>query len=102
MPSTVEFSSRKPAGNRSGATQGRQDSNLQPAVLETAAHPVELRPYAVVTQRKTARPYRDGRRFACAARYLSHPSEVLPSCLTWRSQDCAGTPSSDGRMHGVA
>src|SRR5258705_5469625 len=27
--------------------QGRQDLNLQPAVLETAALPVELRPFAV-------------------------------------------------------
>jgi hypothetical protein len=26
--------------------QGRQDLNLQPAVLETAALPVELRPFA--------------------------------------------------------
>jgi hypothetical protein len=28
------------------ALQGRQDLNLQPAVLETAALPVELRPFA--------------------------------------------------------
>ncbi len=27
--------------------QGRQDLNLQPAVLETAALPIELRPYAL-------------------------------------------------------
>ena len=27
--------------------QGRQDSNLQPPVLETGALPVELRPYAL-------------------------------------------------------
>jgi hypothetical protein len=26
--------------------QGRQDSNLQPPVLETGALPIELRPYA--------------------------------------------------------
>jgi hypothetical protein len=30
----------------SGYQQGRQDLNLQPAVLETAALPVELRPFA--------------------------------------------------------
>src|SRR5690606_16700980 len=28
-----------------GEVQGRQDSNLQPAVLETAALPIELRPF---------------------------------------------------------
>jgi hypothetical protein len=55
MPSTVEFSTSKPADNWSGATQGRQDSNLQPSVLETDAQPVELHPSAVVSTKKTAR-----------------------------------------------
>ena len=32
--------------------QGRQDSNLQPLVLETSALPIELHPY-----RRVARPY---------------------------------------------
>lgn len=31
-----------------GGRHGRQDSNLQPSVLETGALPVELRPYAVM------------------------------------------------------
>jgi hypothetical protein len=31
-------------GGLSTAEQGRQDSNLQPPVLETGALPVELRP----------------------------------------------------------
>jgi hypothetical protein len=32
--------------HRHRTQQGRQDLNLQPAVLETAALPVELRPFA--------------------------------------------------------
>ncbi|CQD11249.1 hypothetical protein U2A4042410009 [Corynebacterium striatum] len=40
--------------------QGRQDSNLQPTVLETVALPVAPRPYAFVYQRQHAQPYQNG------------------------------------------
>ena len=36
----------KPAFCVAYAQQGRQDSNLQPPVLETGALPIELRPWA--------------------------------------------------------
>ena len=36
---------RDPAPEKGFEGQGRQDSNLQPPVLETGALPVELRPY---------------------------------------------------------
>ena len=39
--------------------QGRQDSNLQPSVLETDAQPVELRPYEQTKNRPV--PVRGGR-----------------------------------------
>ena len=39
-------------GTRRGWWQGRQDSNLQPLVLETSALPIELHPY-----RRVALPY---------------------------------------------
>jgi hypothetical protein len=43
---TVEKSvdKEKPRISRASLPQGRQDSNLQPPVLETGALPVELRP----------------------------------------------------------
>ena len=37
---------REPRNHRGGTEQGRQDSNLQPPVLETGALPIELRPLA--------------------------------------------------------
>ncbi len=43
MPSTVEFSRHNTAGH-AGAAQGRQDSNLQPLVLETSALPLSYAP----------------------------------------------------------
>jgi hypothetical protein len=46
MPSTVEFSMFVCRRTHRGR-QGRQDSNLQPSVLETDALPIELRPYAM-------------------------------------------------------
>lgn len=44
MPSTVEFSMIVTAG-LPGCSHGRQELNPQPTALETAALPVELRPY---------------------------------------------------------
>lgn len=38
--------------------QGRQDLNLQPAVLETAALPFELRPFSSYTPRTAHRDHR--------------------------------------------
>ena len=44
----MKMYTRQFLGNRLNTfLQGRQDLNLQPAVLETAALPVELRPFAV-------------------------------------------------------
>jgi hypothetical protein len=48
MPSTVELRINNVAGRSRDEKQGRQDSNLQPSVLETGALPVELRPCEVV------------------------------------------------------
>jgi hypothetical protein len=44
--STGQASTQKPRISRAFVPQGRQDSNLQPPVLETGALPVELRPSA--------------------------------------------------------
>src|SRR5699024_7525262 len=52
-----------PAGTSRPEGQGRQDSNLQPAVLETAALPIAPLPFARRTSRGPA-PSGGGRRFA--------------------------------------
>ena len=44
MGSCAPVPVRKAAVWRAKASQGRQDSNLQPPVLETGALPIELRP----------------------------------------------------------
>lgn len=41
--------------------QGRQESNPQPTVLETAALPIELRPYATLRSQCPALAYRVSR-----------------------------------------
>lgn len=73
------------------------------AVLETAMLAVTSRPYGVVAvQQNRPFPRGTGGGLPVSSRYLFHPSEVFPSCLTWRSQDSQSTPNSDGRMLGVA
>ncbi len=52
MDKNLEFSFKKPFDillqpEARSDLHGRQDLNLEPAVLETAALPVELRPYVI-------------------------------------------------------
>ncbi len=75
LPSTVELRICDAAGHSRGEKQGRQDSNLQPPVLETGALPVELRPCAVVRiTKKPPCPWRGGRLRSLRWRYSRrHP-----------------------------
>ena len=75
MPSTVELRINNVSGRSRDEKQGRQDSNLQPSVLETGALPVELRPYGVVrVTKKPPYPWRGGRLRSLRWRYSRrHP-----------------------------
>lgn len=75
MPSTVELRICDAAGRSRDEKQGRQDSNLQPSVLETGALPVELRPCeGVPVTRKPPNPCRGGRLRSLRWRYSRrHP-----------------------------
>src|SRR5262245_58005420 len=89
----------RPAETPEGASPGRSRHPLWSS--QVASRRQLVGPMQLSDNEKPPVPCRDGRRLSQLA-LLSHPSEVLPSRLTRRSQDCAGTPRRDGRMLGVA
>jgi hypothetical protein len=82
---TIQGAKGKPRSGGFSHRQGRQDSNLQPPVLETGALPVELRPSAVRTPIVVGPPFAGDPRHAGVETAIRRRSRTLPSAATQRT-----------------